>query len=166
MKKLLSLVSVAALLCAAIPAKAQFVAAAPWGSAITNNGTTPYTFAGLVKSNMPITAVRVVPVGVGGVQLFINIGTTNALSITNAQLVFELVGPRRTNGLASPTMTWNIPVLPGTTGPGLYTTNFSSAFVAAQANTALAQATGLRLMSLTNYNAESIFVTNLDWSTR
>lgn len=142
--------------------QAQFVTGPGWGSVITNG--TAYMVAGFIRTNVPITVARVIPVGASGVQLFATVGATNALTVTNCVLTFELVGPRNTNGLTSPTFAWSIPI--NGTSPGRYTTNFASGYVSAQQMTALGHATGLRLLHITNVNSESIWFTNLDWSTR
>jgi hypothetical protein len=161
MKKLFTILAVTVL---AFSARAQFINGPSWGPVLTN--TAAYMVAGLIRTNVPITVARVIPVGASGVQLFALVGATNALTVTNSVATFEVIGPRGTNGLTAPTFTWSFPC-PGTTsGGGRYTTNFSSAYVAAQANTALGNVHGLRLLHITNVNSESIWLTNLDWSAR
>lgn len=162
MKNKFAILLAAILALVAAPVQAQFISGPAWGSVLTNS--TAVMIAGFINTNFGINASRVFPVGQGGVQLFATVGGTNALTVTNNTLVFELVGPHGTNGLNAPTFTWTLGA--NGTSAGRYTTNFSSAFVAAQANTALQNVQGMRLLTATNVNSQSIWITNLSWSAR
>lgn len=163
MKKLLTLLAVIGLIaCAAPVAKAQFVSGPAWGSVLTNSSAV--AVIGFIRTNYGINASRIFPVGAGGVQLFATLGSTNALTVTNCVATFELIGPNATNGLTGPTFSWSF--VPGGNGVARVTTNFSSAYVAAQANTALQNVQGMRLLHVTNVNSETIWFTNLYWSAR
>lgn len=164
MKKLLTILAVIAFAWATVnTAKAQFIGGPSFGSVLTNQNAV--MVAGFIRTNFGLTAHRTFPVGAGGVQLFATVGATNALTVTNCSALFELVGPGATNGLSGPTFTWTFPVF-GLGSTGRITTNFSSVYVAAQANTALANVQGMRLLYVTNVNSESIWLTNLYWSAR
>lgn len=153
MKKLLAILSVVMAL--ALGAQAQFVSGPSTGNMLTTS--TAIAIAGSSTSNLAVTLVNPIPVGVYGLGLVATVGATNAASTTNAVIRFEATvdGTRWIDTL---TPAFSVPQN-GTAQYDVYTNILTTS-----AN--IGNLRAMRIASIQNTNLATIWFTNLTWSTR
>lgn len=123
----------------------------------TNNSV--ITVLGFMNSNFTASAQKLLPVPRDGkFGFWVNTGATNALTVTNSTATFEGVmfdSNGRTNVVDN--WTFTIPITASGTSASDMVTNFpqNAAYMFT-----VAGVDAIRLRSITNVNAESIFITN------